>query len=373
MRFWKLISFVRNLMMPGQGLANPCRGSLRGTESYSCAKHRSVNIGKSVLILLSLVLLCSCEKNESAPGTKTLRLAHTLPETHVVHQAMEFMAQRIDEKSKGRIQLKIFSGGQLGKESDAVALVQLGCLDMTKVSAAAMENFVPEAGLFTLPYIFRDSEHYWRFLESESGSELLQSGKVVGLRGLTYYDAGARSFYTLDKMVKTPEDLSGMKIRVMGSRNCQNAINALGAQAQSIPFGELYSALQQRVVVGGENNPPSFVTSRHYEVCKNYSLNEHSRIPDMLIMSQVNWEKLSAEDQTIIQQAADESRDLQRRLWAEQTKQSLDLVQAKGVKVFYPEKKPFAERCKELYEPFKDHKIGEMLKIIQSMEDTDVK
>ena len=125
--------------------------------------------------------------------------------------------------------------------------------------------------------------------------------------------------------------------------------------------------------MGGENNPPSFVTSRHYEVCRNYSLNEHSRIPDMLIMSQVNWEKLSPEDQKIIQEAADESRELQRRLWAEQTKQSLDLVRAKGVKVYYPEKQPFAERCKELYEPFKDHKIGEMLKIIQSMEESDAK
>ena len=319
------------------------------------------------------MLLCSCEKEAGGDQVRTLRLAHTLPETHVVHQAMVFMAQRIDEKSQGRIQLKVFSGGQLGKESDTVALVQLGCLDMTKVSAAAMENFVPEAGLFTLPYIFRDSEHYWNFLESEHGLELLQLGKVVGLRGLTYYDAGARSFYTLDKMVETPEDLTGMKIRVMGSRNCQNAINALGAQAQSIPYGELYSALQQRVVVGGENNPPSFVTSRHYEVCKNYSLNEHSRIPDMLIMSQVNWEKLSAEDQKIIQEAADESRDLQKKLWAEQTKGALELVQAKGVKVHYPEKAPFAERCKDLYEPFNDHKIGEMLRVIKNMESKHVK
>ncbi|MDD7987449.1 TRAP transporter substrate-binding protein [Lentisphaera marina] len=319
-----------------------------------------------IKIMILSWLLMSCQPSESS--TKVLRLAHTLPENHVVHTAMLHMSKIIAEKSQGKMDLKIFAGGQLGKESDTVALVQLGGIDMTKVSAAAMENFVSEVGIFTLPYVFKDSAHYWEFLESESGKELLQKGKKVGLRGITYYDAGARSFYTLDKMIEKPADLEGMKIRVMGSRNCQDAINALGAQAQSIPYGELYSALQQRVVLGGENNPPSFVTSRHYEVCKYYSLNEHSRIPDMLVMSQVNWEKLTDEEQEIIQFAADESRKLQRQLWEEETSKALREVQKHGVAILYPDKVPFTARCVDLLKQVKNPLILQYLEEIKAME-----
>ncbi|WDE95616.1 TRAP transporter substrate-binding protein [Lentisphaera profundi] len=325
-----------------------------------------------IRVIIFALLLIGCD-NQLSSKKKVLRLAHTLPENHVVHKAMLHMAETIALKSEGKMELKIFAGGQLGKESDTVALVQLGGIDMTKVSAAAMENFVEEIGIFTLPYVFKNSEHYWGFLESESGSDLLQAGKRVGLRGLTYYDAGARSFYTLDKMVTSPDDLEGMKIRVMGSRNCQDAINALGAQAQSIPYGELYSALQQRVVVGGENNPPSFVTSRHYEVCKFYSLNEHSRIPDMLVMSQVNWEKLTVEEQEIVQQAADESRELQRKLWQEETTRALEQVKKYGVTVLYPQKEPFSENCKELLSQVKNPIIKNHLKKIKVMESSHVK
>ena len=321
-----------------------------------------------IVLILGGLLLSSCDGKKKQEGQKVMRLAHTLPESHVVHKAMAFMAQRIAEKSDGRLELKIFASGQLGKESDTVSLVQLGTLDMTKVSAAAMENFIPEIGVFTLPYVFQNSEHYWRFLDSSDGQSLLQSGQRVGLRGLTYYDAGARSFYTLDKMVKAVDDLNGMKIRVMGSRNCQDAINVMGAQAQSIPFGELYSALQQRVVVGGENNPPSFVTSRHYEVCKFYSLNEHSRIPDMLVMSQVSWESLSEQDQEIVQEAALESKEMQKKWWQEETVAALEKVKAAGVEVYSPDQSSFVRKSESLKRDIKDKKVRALLNKVARLE-----
>ena len=162
--------------------------------------------------------------------------------------------------------------------------------------------------IFGIPYVFRDDEHRWKVLNGEIGKKLLLAGEPYFLRGMCYYDAGSRSFYTKDRPILSPGDLSGMKIRVMKGITAVNMIQALGGSATPIPWGELYTALQQGVVDGAENNPPSFYFSRHYEVCKFYSIDEHTAVPDILLMSTVVWNSLDAQQQDWLQQAVPDSR-----------------------------------------------------------------
>tara|TARA_R110000868_G_scaffold304437_16_gene565239 strand:- start:9055 stop:9900 length:846 start_codon:yes stop_codon:yes gene_type:complete len=277
------------------------------------------------------------------------------------------MAELVEQNSNGKLKIKVFPNQQLGTEREALELLQIGSIGMTKVSAAAIENFVPELRVYSLPYLFRDDAHVQSVLNGEIGKELLLAGEDYWLRGLTYYDSGKRSFYTKDKPILTPDDLQGLKIRVMESQMSMNMVRSLNGSPTPISFGELYTALQQGVVDGAENNPPSFYSSRHYEVAKFYSLDEHLMIPDLLIISTLQWNKLTQEEQGWIQAAADSSSTYQFQVWAESEKESLAEVEASGVEIFYPDKKPFMEMTSSVYEEFKqsDPQFYKLIKRIQ--------
>ncbi len=296
-----------------------------------------------------------------------LKMGHALDTEHPVHKAMVFMAEKLKEKSDGKVILEIYPGEQLGSESELIEQVQLGLLDITKVSTAPMESFVPIYSVFSLPYIFRDSAHFWTVLEGPIGKKLLQAGQSKGFKGLCYYDAGSRSFYTKDKPVLSPDDLIGMKIRVMNSNTSMQMIEALGASSTAISWGELYTSLQQGVVDGAENNPPSFYRSGHYEVCKHYSLDEHTMIPDIVMMSTVTWNKLSPEIQQIVQEAADESVVYQKQLWKEDSEEALKIVQEEGVTIYHPDKAPFREKVKQMLASYEGTEIGELIKEIDQV------
>ncbi len=244
---------------------------------------------------------------------------------------------------------------------------------MTKVSTGPMESFVPEMKIFGIPYVFRDSDHLWTVLKGEIGQRLLLAGQDYFLRGMCYYDAGSRSFYTKEKPIYSPADLDGLKIRVMKSITAVKMIQALGGSATPISWGELYTALQQGVVDGAENNPPSFHLSRHYEVCNYYILDEHTSLPDILLMSTVVWNLLSPQEQQWLQEAIDESVIDQRELWKEASDFALQEVQKPrgdkpGVKMIYPDKGPFREVVKEMHESYKGTPIYDLLKEIEKIE-----
>lgn len=312
--------------------------------------------------ILALAALSSCGE---VSKTKSLKLAHGLENTHPVHKGMEFMAERLAEKSGGRMRIDLYPSGQLGTERQCLELLQIGSLAMTKVSAAVMENFAPNIQVLSLPYIFRDKEHGFKALDGEVGKKLLLQGEKYWLRGLTYFDAGQRSFYS-KKPIRNPDDLKGMKIRVQESVTAMNLMRALGGAATPISWGELYTALQQGVVDGAENNPPSFYLSHHYEVCKYYSLNEHTSVPDILIIGTVAWNRLDAQEQQWLQEAAYEATIHQRKLWAEAEKHALEEVQKAGVEIIYPDKAPFAEKTKGLLEAYKNK--PEMYQLIQEIQ-----
>lgn len=314
--------------------------------------------------ITAILLLIGCQKTGEI---KTIKVGHGLDQSHPVHKAMEFMAEKVAEKSGGKITISIYPSQQLGTERECLELLQIGSLGMTKVSSSVLEGFSPNFKVFSLPYIFRDDDHKFLFFESRLGKELLESTEKYWLRGLCYYDAGNRSFYTKDKPILRPDDLKGLKIRTQESPTSVKLVNSLGGSATPISWGELYTALQQGVVDGAENNPPSFYLSKHYEVCKYYSLDEHTAVPDVLLISTVIWDDLSVQEKIWIQQAADESYHYQKELWQIATKEALDEVQKAGVKIYYPDKNPFNEKVQPLIDEFNSQ--PEIYELIQKIKE----
>ena len=311
------------------------------------------------ILTFTLFLMVSCDALQEQ---KTIKLAHGLDMGHPVHKAMVFMGQELEKNSEGALQLEIYPNQQLGSERQCLELLQIGSLDMTKVSAAVMENFSPNMKVLGLPFLFKNKEHTFKVLDGEVGKSLLDGGKKYWLKGLGYYDAGSRSFYTKEAPVEKPENLEGLKIRVMESVTAMDMVRNLGGSPTPISYGELYTALQQGVVDGAENNPPSFFLSRHYEVCKFYSLDEHTTIPDVLIMSTHIWDKLSKKEQVWMQKAADASVQYQRKLWAKAETEAIEAVQQAGVLVVKPDKTTFQEKVSSMYDDYKDDK--EIYKLI---------
>ncbi|MEN8122194.1 MAG: TRAP transporter substrate-binding protein [Bacteroidota bacterium] len=323
-------------------------------------KKLSILIG--FVVFVTVFSSCFSDKKK-----KVIKLAHSLDQTHSVHRAMVYMAERLAEKSNGKLTIQIYPGGQLGSERGALELLQIGSIGITKVSAAVMEGFVDEFKVLGLPYLFENKEHLFAVLDGQVGEKLLKTGEDIWLRGLCFYDAGSRSFYTKDKPIRKPADLNGLKIRVMKSISAMNMVEALGGSPTPISWGELYTALQSGVVEGAENNPPSFYLSHHYEVCKYYSLDEHTTVPDIVLISKIVWDKLSEQEQKWLQEAADESAVYQRKLWAESEKESLKAVKDAGIEIIYPDKSKFSDMVQPLYDDLlTDPKMSELVKTIKS-------
>jgi len=314
---------------------------------------------------ISLMGISGCKKKD---GAKILKMGHSLPEDHPVHVAMEFMSEKLKEKSGGKMSIKVYPNEQLGSEREMIEQVQTGMLDMCKTSTSPLESFIPDMAVYSVPYIVRDRDHYWKALKGSVGEDLKKSCEAKNIVALCYYDSGSRSFYTKDKPILKPEDLAGMKIRVMQSKTSMDMVEAIGASPTPIAWGELYTALQQGVVDGAENNPPSLYTSRHYEVCKHYSLDEHTMIPDIVLISKKAWDKLSDQEKGWLQEAANESREKQIELWTEFTQKSMDEVQKAGVKIYNPDKAAFRAKVKDMHASYNGTKVGEYIKRIQEME-----
>ncbi len=317
-----------------------------------------------IFVFFISVLFNSCGE---LSDQKVVYLAHTLPTSHPVHQGMEVFAKKVKEDSEGKLTVKIFPDGQLGTEREVLELLQIGSIAMTKVSAATMANFAPEYKVTGVPYLFRDREHLFKVLEGKTGENILLSGSEYLLRGLCFYDAGSRSFYTKNKPIKIPADLDGLKIRVMNHQMSVDMVNEMGGSATPMAYGELYTALQQGVVDGAENNPPSFVTSRHYEICKYYTLDEHSSVPDVLVMGTKYWETLTAKEQDLIKEAAKFSSKAQQEFWRKNVEECMVKLKAADVEIFKPEKSLFAESSKAVLSNFiKDPKMKKIIDEIKA-------
>lgn len=321
---------------------------------------------KGILFIVLLPAFMACN---TSSDVKVIKLGHGLDISHPVHKSMIRMGELLEQNSRGKMKIKVYPNQQLGTERELVELLQIGSVGITKVSASVLENFAPSYSVLSIPFIFNSEQHRFNVLEGEIGKEILNDGTKYWFQGLCFYDAGSRSFYTKEKAIYSPSDLEGQKIRVMESQTAMSMVRSLGGSPTPISFGELYTALQQGVVDGAENNPPSFYTSRHYEVSKYYTIDEHTAVPDVLIISTHVWNELTSEQQKWLQNAATESAEYQKKLWKEASSEALKKVQEAGVEIIYPEKHQFQEKVKDLYETYKQDPLKkDLINRIQKVE-----
>jgi tripartite ATP-independent transporter DctP family solute receptor len=305
-------------------------------------------------------------------GTRVLKIGHSLPTSHPVHRGLEELKRAAEERSGGRLRIEIFPNEQLGTETQMLEKVQGGTLDITKTSAAPIGNFVPAYRVFSLPYLFRDGEHYWEVLDGPVGARMLEllgirgDGSPSGLHGLGYFDSGSRSFYTVEP-VSSPADLKDKKIRVMNDQVAMDMVEAMGGSPTPIAFGELYTALKQGTVDGAENNPPSLVSSRHYEICKNYVLDHHARIPDVILMSSEVWDTLDAREREWLEGAVADASRFQRELWEEETAACLKQLREAGVKILEPDLAPFRAAAAPVVDKYRDATTGPLIEQIRAV------
>lgn len=270
-------------------------------------------------------------------------------------QGANYFAELVEERTEGRIQILVMPEAELGAEKDVLKQLQYGGVDFARVSLSQLAELIPEMHVLEMPYLYEDSGHMWKVLDGEIGDRFLNMADEKDLTGLSWYDAGVRSFYTSDKKITCLEDLKGMRIRVQESGLMADMVEALGAVAFQIPYSEVYSALQRGLVDGAENNWPSYEFMQHYEVAKYFTVDEHTRVPEMQLASSHTWEKLSEEDQQIIRECAKASALYERRIWTLQEKKSRKTAMEKGAEeivLSQEEEARFREAVQSIYEKY---------------------
>ena len=274
------------------------------------------------------------------------------PADYPTVRAVEFMSRYLAQKTDGRLGIKVFAGGQLGNETDTLEITSFGGLDFNRVNFAPLNSIEPMTLPFSLPFVFDSVDHMRRVVDSEVGDEVLAAMEPHGLIGLAIYDSGARNFYNARRAIASPADMAGLKIRVPGSDLYVAMVNALGANAVPIPFGEIYQSLAQGVIDGAENNWPTFVGERHYETTGYLSLTGHLLTPEALVMSKISWDKLSTGDQSLVREAARKSVTEMRRLWDLRIADAMTTIAASKVKVNEVDKAPFAALMRPVWDQF---------------------
>ena len=279
--------------------------------------------------------------------------------------AVRFMGEELAKLSGGKHKIKVFNKKALGEEKETIDQVKIGALDMTRVNVAPMNAVCPLTMVPTMPFLFRSVDHMRHVLDGAVGDEILKSCESAGFVGLAFYDSGARSIYSVKKPVKTLADAKGLKVRVQQSDLWVSLLEAMGANATPMPFGEVYTALKTGLVDAAENNYPSYESSRHFEVAKYYNKTEHSMAPEILLFSKKVWDGLSPDEQKQIRAAAKESVGYMRKLWDEREAKSLAVVKAAGAQIVEVDKASFQAAMKPVYDKFlKDPKLQDMVRRI---------
>lgn len=265
----------------------------------------------AAILFAALLLVVSC--SALADETFNLKLGHNLAEDHAVHISLTAFAADVAEKSAGTINIQIFPNGTLGSESDMISQVQFGMLDMAKVSASTLGNYNKLYNAYSVPYVFDNQEHYYSVMDGEIAQELYMATEGDGFIGLTWLDSGSRSFYTKDRAIRVPADLKGLKIRTMDSQMAIDMMSNLGGSATVMGYSDIYTGLQQGVIDGAENNVTAL--RDHGDVAKFYSFDEHTRIPDIVVLSADVWNSMSDAQKDVMKTCAQAATDAYKTAW----------------------------------------------------------
>ncbi|MGL5438095.1 MAG: TRAP transporter substrate-binding protein [Lachnospiraceae bacterium] len=330
-------------------------------------------LGHIVICLLLMLQLGACKSklDETVVDPEQKRV-FTYAENHAEDYpttlgAYKF-AELVYERTGGRIEIQVRAGGILGEEKGVIEQLQYGGVDFTRVSLSPLAEYVPKLNVLQMPYLYTGPEHMWKVLDGDIGADFMNSFEGSNLVALSWYDGGARNFYNNVRPIHNLEDIKGLRIRVQESELMMALVEALGANPTQIVFGDVYSRLEMGDIDGAENNWPSYESMKHYEVARYYTMDEHTRVPEIQLCSQSTWESLSTDDQEIITACASESALYQRRIWAERETLSERVVRAAGcevVELSAEEKARFQKAVFPVYEEF----CADYMNIIEAIVD----
>ena len=299
------------------------------------------------VIMFASLLLTAVTTNAQA---REFRAADTQSEDYPTVQALRFMGRLIEEKTSGRLQIRVFHSRQLGEEKETIEQTRAGAIDLNRTNVALIGTFVPAMNVLAMPFLFRSIDHLQKVLDGPIGDEILGSFEPYGFVGLAFYDSGARSIYNSVRPVRTVADMKGLRLRVQQSELMSDMIRTLGAEPIELPYGQVRTGLATKLIDGAENNWPSFVTTDHYKYAGFYTLTEHTMSPEVLVMSHKAWTSLSAEDQAIFHDAARQSSQFMRERWKDLEEQSRRQAKAAGVTIVSDfDRKPFEAAMDGIY------------------------
>src|SRR6478735_8668346 len=281
---------------------------------------------------------------------REFRAADTQSEDYPTVQALRYMGHLVEERSSGRLQIRVFHSRQLGEEKETIEQTRAGAIDLNRTNVALIGTFVPSMNVLAMPFLFRSIEHLQKVLDGPIGNEILGSFEPYGFVGLAFYDSGARSIYNNVRPVRTLADLKGLRIRVQQSELMSSMIRSLGAEPVELPYGQVLTGLANHLIDGAENNWPSFVTTDHYKHAGHLALTEHTMSPEVLVISLKAWKSLSADDQQIFREAAARSSRFMREKWHDLEEQSQHKAEAAGITVARDiDRKPFEDAMAAIY------------------------
>ena len=333
-------------------------------------KKRIITIIAICVLLLGVVLAIFFIKRKRGAETVpeyVFLYADNQTEDYPTTQGGRYFADLVYERTDGRIKILVKYGGEMGSEGEAIEQVRYGGIAFARVSLSQLAEKIPDMNVLLLPYIYDDSAHMWRVLEGDIGDEFLKKTDAYDLVGLSWYDAGARKFYSSEAPITRLEDFEGKSIRAQESSIMSDMVSALGATPVEVVYSEVYSALELGLVDGAENNWPSYEAMKHYKVAPYYTIDEHVRVPEMQICSKAVWDSLSEEYREIISECAKESAVYERTLWKEREESSKKIAIENGTKIFEltaEEKRRFREAMKDLYEKYCGNQMDLVEKIM---------
>lgn len=267
---------------------------------------------------------------EPTVETRVFRLADNHPDGYPTVLGDLRFSELVNERTNGAIQIDVYNNGVLGDETTTVEQVQFGAIDFIRVGTNLLSSVNPDLNALSLPYLYRDRDHMFKVLDGEIGQDFMTRMYDNGLLGLCWFDSGARNFYNSKREISTPADMVGLKIRVQESNLMMTLVSSLGGSPTPMAYAEIYSGIQNGVIDGAENNWPSYMTQSHNEVAPYFTVDGHTRAPEMILVSTKVWESLSEEEQGIVKQAALESAEYQREEWVRQEKEYEDAAAASG-------------------------------------------
>ena len=303
---------------------------------------------KKVLLVTAAIVLSLCIVMPAAAAkARVLKFSSIHEPTHPSAKTADMFAARVNQLTNGELDVQVYHSRQLGDALQNVENIRNGSIAFTSVSIANLSQVIPAMDMFSLPYIFKNDAHYWYCIQHPKIDEFMAQLEPKGIKRISWITSGARSLFT-QKPVRTPADLAGMKIRVMASPVMIATMKALGANGVPVAWGELYNALQTGVVDGAENNPPSLISMKFYEVSKYFTLDEHMRIPDVNVVSTRVFNKLSESQQDAIMKAAGEATQFMRGAWMVSRQTSLDQLKGLMSGIIEPDKQPFIDAVADL-------------------------